>query len=106
MHDVLGQAREGITRLPARWADHVGELAIRFLCNMKRRGNLRGGGTDPGNREIAPDRCPGESAAAPDPHLVALVKYLARGAAERDYAERRKPRPSADPVSGTTRDSP
>ena len=36
--------------------------------------------------------------APPDPHLVALVKYLARGAAERDYAERRRPRPSADPV--------
>ena len=73
---------------------------------MKRRGNFRGGGIDPGNPEIAPDRGPGESTAAPDPRLVALVKYLARGAAERDYAERCKPRPSADPVSGTIRDSP
>jgi hypothetical protein len=73
---------------------------------MKRRGNLRGGGIDPGNPEIAPDRGSCESIAAPDLHLVALVKYLARGAAERDYAERRKPRPSTDPVSGTTRDSP
>ncbi len=73
---------------------------------MKRRGNFRGGGIEPGNLEIASDRGPGESTAATDPHLVALVKYLARGAAERDYAERRKPRQSADPVSGTTRDSP
>ena len=72
---------------------------------MKRRGNFRGGGIDPAP-EIAPDRGPGESTAAPDPHLVALVKYLARGAAERDYADRRKPREPADPVSGTTRDSP
>jgi hypothetical protein len=73
---------------------------------MKRRGNFRGGGIDPGNLEIASDRGSGESVAASDPLLVALVKYLARGAAERDYAESRKPRPSADPVSGTTRDSP
>ena len=73
---------------------------------MTRRRHLRGGGIDPGNPEIAPDRGLGESAAGPDPHLVALVKYLARGAAERDYAERRKPRQPADPVSGTTRDSP
>jgi len=73
---------------------------------MTRRRDLRGGGAHPGNREMAPDRGPSESPAAPDPHLVALVKYLARGAAERDYAERCKPRPSADPVSGTTRDSP
>ena len=73
---------------------------------MKRRRNLRGGGIDPGHPEIAPDRTPRESPAAPDPHLVALVKYLTRGAAERDYAERCKPRPSADPVSETTRDSP
>jgi hypothetical protein len=73
---------------------------------MKRRRNVRGGGIDPGNPEIASDPGPGESTAAADPHLVALVKYLARGAAERDYAERRKPRQPADPVSGTTRDSP
>jgi len=73
---------------------------------MKRRGNFRGGGIDPGNLKIASDRGSGESTAAPDPHLVALVKYLARVAAERDYAERRKPRQSTDPVSGTTRDSP
>ena len=73
---------------------------------MKRRGNLRGGGIDPDNLEIASDRGSGESTAASDPHLVALVKYLARGAAERDYAERRKPRQSADPVPGTIGDSP
>jgi hypothetical protein len=74
--------------------------------HMKRRGNFRGGGIDPGNPEIASDRGAGESTTAPDPLLVALVKYLARGAAERDYAERCKPRQSTDPASGTTRDSP
>jgi hypothetical protein len=29
---VRQAACEGITRLPAQWPDHVGELAIRFLC--------------------------------------------------------------------------
>ena len=71
---------------------------------MKRRGNYRDEGIEPGicgfptiSLYVSARRC--------WTALVALVKYLARCAAERDYAQHRKRREPADPSSGNTGDS-
>lgn len=73
---------------------------------MKRRGKFAGGRIDPRNRPIGSARGSNEPVATLDPLLVALVKSLARGAAERDYEEHRKRLQLAEPISGTIGDSP